>query len=641
MSIGKFTEIAVVLAGIDEEYQNSILEGIIDCAKQNNVNISCFSAFGGVMTSSHYDVGEYNIYELINFERFDGIILLTNTINDPNEKEKITAKAKASKLPTVVVGCDDYPEFYSVNTDNFTAMKQMTEHLITEHGAKTFYYISGPLANPEAVDRLDAFRSALDDAGLAIDENRIYYGEFRAIDGIKATEEFLSSGMPLPDAIVCANDTMALSVIMTLEKNGYEVPKDVLVTGFDNTYSARHFYPAVTSVSRSLSKTGFTCCEIILKLADGKRVKKNTFIKTVPVFTESCGCKQAAINDLPNYKKSTLKLIENCKTDISTLNRITSKLADTETADASIAIISDFIGELGCERFCICLCSEWDGIYFDKYSSAKVDNYQIHGYTKRMSAPLIWNKGKVSSVNSFNSEDMYPQPFMTGGNVSFFLPLHFRERCLGYYIISNGDFPIKSFLCHSLMMNISNSFENIRKLIHLNSMIDELDKLYVIDPLCGIYNRNGFIRTADLIFRQCETEGKNILVSFIDMDGLKYINDNFGHKEGDFALQQLASVIDECCKGSRICARFGGDEFIILGENATEDDIATLELTFKSHLESMNHVINKPYEITASIGTIVSKVENGSKLFALITQADQLMYDRKKKNKTSKYLRRK
>ena len=170
-------------------------------------------------------------------------------------------------------------------------------------------------------------------------------------------------------------------------------------------------------------------------------------------------------------------------------------------------------------------------------------------------------------------------------------------------------------------------------------MISELDKLYVNDPLCNIYNRNGFIRAADNIFKSCKDSGKEILISFIDMDGLKIINDGYGHKEGDFALQRLANVIKTSCGANRICARFGGDEFIILGTSNSENDAQLLEMNFKHELERTNQVINKPYELAASIGTIVEKVTSDLMLFSLITQADELMYEKKKKKKTSRYLR--
>ena len=171
-------------------------------------------------------------------------------------------------------------------------------------------------------------------------------------------------------------------------------------------------------------------------------------------------------------------------------------------------------------------------------------------------------------------------------------------------------------------------------------MIDELDRLYVIDPLCNIYNRNGFIRTADVMFRHCQEKGSKLLIAFIDMDGLKMINDNYGHKEGDFALQRLAGVIKDCSGSGRICARFGGDEFIILGSDASEDDASAIETAFYAQMENINSIIKKPYSIDASIGTIVTEVEGDKTLFNLITQADEIMYAKKKRKKTSRYLRR-
>lgn len=634
-----FKEIAVLVAGIDEEYQCSVINGINSCARENNANISYFSGFSGVIANGRYDVGEYNIYNLVNYEKFDGVILMTNTIGDPIEKEKIISKVKESKLPVVVLDCDDYPEFFNISIDNTAAMREIVKHVITVHGAKKINYISGPLANPEAEDRYSAFLNVMAENGIAIESKRIFFGEFRAVDGVRAINKFMSSKLPMPDAIICANDAMALAAAVELEKLGYEIPKDLIVTGFDYTYNARHYSPALTTVARPLNEMGYSACELLLKLISGEKCEPLS-LEAYPVFTESCGCSSSDCNDIKEYKKSTFNLINGCRSDISLLNRMTSLLAETENSDEAVEVIGRFLNELECERCCICLTSEWDNDFSSQWSNNEEDIDKIYGYSKKMSAPLIWDNGNKSSVKSFNSADMFPIPSTDGGNISYFLPLHFRERCLGYYIITNGDFPIKSMLCHSMMMNISNSIENIRKLIHLNSVINELDRLYVIDPLCGIYNRNGFIRTADNMFRKCRDNGTMLMISFIDMDGLKYINDNFGHKEGDFALQRLASAINSCCKDKSICARFGGDEFIILGADAVEEDIESLEKMFKKSLESLNHIVSKPYEIAASIGTIVTPVEEDMKLFSLITQADQLMYERKKRKKNSRYLRK-
>lgn len=632
-------EIGVIVAGIDEEYQNAVLDGIKKCAKRYRANISCFCSFSGVLASRKFDIGEYNIFNLINYDKFDGMILLTNTISDPIEKEKITSKVKKSGLPVTVLDCDTYPEFINISIDNYKAMRSLVDHILEEHKVTLVNYISGPLANPEASARLNAFYDSMDAHSIPVDNDRVYLGEFRAADGKKGVDQFISSGMPRPQAIICANDAMALAAIEELNNFGYNVPDDVIVTGFDNTYNAQHHVPALTTVSRPLEEAGYKACEILIKIANGEEYDNNTSLDAVPVFNESCGCKNPENTDSIEFKTSYYKLLNKCKRDISLLNRMTTELAEKDELDDNLRTITFFIRDIKCERFCICLCSNWDATASGNASNDKSNTIQTKGYTTKMSAPLIFDNGTNIPVKEFPSSDMQPVPLKNGGNISFFMPLHFREHCLGYYIFVNSSFPTKSLLCHSLLLNISNSIENVRKLIHMNGMIDELDRLYVIDPLCNIYNRNGFIREADKMVKNCLETNQKLLIAFIDMDGLKIINDNFGHKEGDFALRQFANVVNECCRGSRICARFGGDEFIIFGENAYEEDIDALESVFHVQLKKMNRLINKPYELDASIGTIVTEVNADTTLFNLITQADEIMYEEKKRKRTSRYLR--
>jgi diguanylate cyclase (GGDEF)-like protein len=253
-----------------------------------------------------------------------------------------------------------------------------------------------------------------------------------------------------------------------------------------------------------------------------------------------------------------------------------------------------------------------------------------------MSAPIIWNNGISESIEYFNGEDMFPVPQTKGGNINYFLPLHFRSKLLGYYIVTNSDFPINSLLCHTFTMAVSNAIENLCKISHINKAMEELNRIYVIDPLCNIYNRNGFIKHADKVFKDCVANEKTVMLSFIDMDGLKFINDNYGHDEGDFAIKELANVIKECCEDGDICARFGGDEFVIFNRNANEDSCHILEQRFNAKLEHHNSIVTKPYKISASIGSVIEKVDSTYTLFKIVKMADEVMYEVKKNKKNSR-----
>lgn len=629
MKLGKVINIAVFVAGLDEEYQNNIIVGINEFSRRNNINVSYFAAFGGMIDSRLFDIGEYSIYSLANLKKFDGAILMTNTINDNGKKDEISSRIKESGIPAVVFDCDNISEFYNISIDNSKAMREMVRHVIKEHGAKTINYISGPMSNPEAVERLLAFREVMAEYNLPVEEDRIYYGEFRQFDGHDAIEEYMKSGLPLPDAFVCANDAMALTAVSTLEKYGFCIPLDVIVTGFDYTYSARNYCPALTTVKRPLSKMGSIACSVILDLINKKNPSYEK-LEASCVFTESCGCNPPTEENFSEFRKTTYNKIENTNANVRKLNILSARLAETESANDYFNVVRDFVDELECEHFSLCLTSGW----LERYKHDAFENSS--DVFSRMTAPLVWHNGVCESVEYFSGNEMFPIPQNNGGNVNYFLPLHFRNKVLGYYIITNSDFPINSLLCHTFTMNISNSIENLCKISHINKAMEELNRIYVIDPLCNIYNRNGFINHADEVFNDCVAAEKTIMLTFIDMDGLKFINDNYGHDEGDFAIKELANVIKECCDSDDICARFGGDEFVIFSKNASDDKRLILEHKFNAKLEHHNLIVSKPYKISASIGSVVTKVDSSYTLFKVVKMADEIMYEVKKNKKNSR-----
>ncbi len=629
----KNINIAVVAAGIDEEYQHNIITGLNKAAKDNNINLSVFAAFGGIIKSKRFDIGEYSIYRLIDFSKFDGAVLLTNTIGDTQVRQDIIDRALESEIPTVVFDCDEYAEFCNISIDNSKAMNDIVEHIITVHGAKVINYISGPLANPEAKARYFSFINVMKAHGLETDERRIYYGEFRGQDGKDAVEAFADSNLPLPDAFICANDAMALTAASSLEKLGCRIPEDVKITGFDYTYNARNFCPSLTSVKRPLEEAGYQACTTIIDMINGGKNPGTIRLEAVPVFAESCGCVTGNADDFREYKKRSYSYNENINSHITLLNRLTARLAETESEQEHAEALCDFISELGCEKFCICLTEDWKDSFNKNDSERSLDS---NNYSPYITAPLIWDKGCKYTIGYFQSNEMYPEIPKDGGNISYFLPLHFGERCLGYYIITNGDFPIYSLLCHTLTMNISNSLENIRKLFHLNKAMEELNRLYVIDPLCNVYNRNGFINVVDDMFKECIAKKKSVMLSFIDMDGLKFINDNYGHNEGDFAIQRLASVIQECCGRKSVCARFGGDEFVIFEAGVTPASGDALQRRFDNRIENMNSIIRKPYTLSASIGSIIVTPDENTTLYSIIQEADDKMYEIKKARKMAR-----
>ena len=276
---------------------------------------------------------------------------------------RIMDRVRAAGIPTVVFETKDYQDFHDISIDNFSVMKELVNHVIQVHGARVLNFVSGPLANPEGRARYNAFLSAMRDNHLKIEEARIYPGSFRSYDGIRAVEDFIASGLPMPDAIICSNDSMALTVVSSLEKLGFRVPEDIIVTGFDNTFNARNSFPALTTVSRPIFESGYQAVEILCALLRGEEVPTSTVLDAIPVFSESCGCTAQHCDDLSEYAKSAYRRMETTNTHIHMLNRLTAGLAEAETADECFDVINHVVRDLGCEKFCLCLTKDWEDAF--------------------------------------------------------------------------------------------------------------------------------------------------------------------------------------------------------------------------------------------------------------------------------------
>lgn len=638
----KYINIAVIVSGIDEYYQSCILEGIQRFAREHKINLAHFIAFGGIMSDSKHDIGEYNIFSLPDFSRFDGAILLANTISSSYVADGIISRIKNAGIPAVSID-RDIPEFYHIGIDNSSAMEKIVEHFIVHHNFRIFNYISGPQNNPESVQRYNAFRSVLEKYNLPFDERRVYFGDFRAMSGRQASEYFLESGLPLPDAVISANDVMALSAMNVFEENNIKIPGDVCFSGFDNTYDARNYSPELTSVQRPLAESGILSCKLLFEHINGKKNERSFILDMKPRFTQSCGCESYNPETSESFKKHNYKNLENNSVSRSMINRMSCKLIDCDSFDEYIENLKPFVNEIKAEEFYLCLCDNWNADIDkkDNYNFCLNHDFTVEGYTKNVTVPCVFRNGSFSGIPSFESGYMIPEMFgNTGRNkVYYFVPLHFRERCLGYLAILNSDFPMKSPMFQTWSITISGSLENIRKIGCLDSAVKKLNCLYTVDTLSGIYNRNGFKNHSSELFDYCINHKKPVMLMFIDMDNLKGINDNYGHKYGDSAIHAIAEAIKKSCTNGEVYCRFGGDEFIVFGADYSEENAVSLTEKIHENIKKESDKLNQEYTLTASIGHYIQVPEKDSQIFQLVTVADHIMYENKKKKKKSKYLK--
>ncbi|MBN2526767.1 MAG: GGDEF domain-containing protein [Deltaproteobacteria bacterium] len=230
----------------------------------------------------------------------------------------------------------------------------------------------------------------------------------------------------------------------------------------------------------------------------------------------------------------------------------------------------------------------------------------------------------------FYSKDLFPSDMYEEDNAGafVFMPLFFEQEQLGFALFEYAK-GIPLFMFEELRLHMSSALKSsfLMKELRIQSMLDELT---------GLYNRRGFMSEAPRMFRHRKVSEQRIMIFFADMDDLKVINDNYGHEEGDVAISGAASVLRQTFREQDLVARIGGDEFIamLVGDGHIKNLEAQIMDRLKLSLHTYNEIMEKPYELSISMGVTTADVHQTGSLEDLMREADeQLMIIKRKKNR--------
>ena len=224
--------IAIFSNGYNGSITLKAIEGIKKYAAIKDFDTHFYIGFAASNEKPTFNVGQFNIYQLARLEEYDGLIVFSGILNDPDLAKRSCMKAKEKGIPVVSIGMqfDDIPY---VDINNEDGMRELTEHLITEHGVKRVVYIGGTRDHVDTKERYNVVCEVMEKHGLKLEDKDVYYGDWVNEKAIAITDELAKAPEGLPDAIICANDAMAIAVCDYLNEQGYNVPEDIIVTGFD------------------------------------------------------------------------------------------------------------------------------------------------------------------------------------------------------------------------------------------------------------------------------------------------------------------------------------------------------------------------------------------------------------------------
>jgi diguanylate cyclase (GGDEF)-like protein len=167
--------------------------------------------------------------------------------------------------------------------------------------------------------------------------------------------------------------------------------------------------------------------------------------------------------------------------------------------------------------------------------------------------------------------------------------------------------------------------------LELKKANEALRTLVLMDDLTGLYNRRGFLTFAEQHLKLARRTRQELLLVFLDLDGLKQINDTFGHQEGDRALAKTAEILKETFhRDLDLIARLGGDEFVVLTIDSFLESSEIISIRFQEHLKIINAQMNRGYELSFCIGMTRFNLNSRMTINDLMAEADEALYKNKR-----------
>ena len=617
-------KIAICANGWNYDTLSRAMEGIKRYAQKEDFDIFNFLSFASYSEHKTLMQGELNIYNLMDPMEYDGVIVFSTMLNSTETAISLCKKVKEMGKPVVSVGMD-IDGIPSIHGSNREGMGALVKHLIEKHNVKRAVYVGGTPDHVDSIERLQVTKEVFEEYGLKLEEDDIGYGRWSNRYTVELVERVINSEKGLPDAFICANDIMALAASTLLEEKGYNVPGDVIVTGFDNSGEGMLFYPALTSVKQNYEEVGYQCCEMLFEQLRGIEGTAQRMVPSEFVCGESCGCRGDMDFERMHllYCKHSFRRNMDAKLLEQNERNMRQRLSDVPNYRVMKSALQDHYRvnhQFEGSGFYIVLNSE----YFEDPMASEQELFE-RGYAGRLEVVIALRNGEIQDGLKVDRQHFIPGYEKKTGeqHVYSLLPLHFYEYNYGYLVLTDQP----TILMEDMLYPYLEKLQQSMKLLRINL---RLKNLYDKDQMTGLFNRFGYENKALPLYQESLRDKMTMMVMFVDINYMKHINDKYGHLHGDNAIRTVVAAIKAKFteEDEAIAVRFGGDEFLIIAKNFDILRAESIKQGILDFLEGKNREATLPYKITVSIGYVITDPEERPKasLQDYIREADNLMY---------------
>lgn len=283
------TTLGVLLSDLDGSYQELYFRGVVDEARKHDADV-VFYASRDKMSA---------VYHLASPSRIDGLLIDCSSFFDRSSLQDYLARSLESAPLPLIITSEVFADVPSVRVDQDAALDAVVRHLHVDHGCRKIAFVTGPQDLLVTQERMRVWRETLGSLGLTIGNDLVFEGDFIESAGREAVLHWFS-GTPTkgrPDAVVFANDEMALGGLAAFRTLNIAVPEEVRVSGYDDMLWARVSTPTLTTVYQPIYEKAQAGVRLLLDRIAGKRVPYKTLLPAHAIFRESCCGTSAAPSD--------------------------------------------------------------------------------------------------------------------------------------------------------------------------------------------------------------------------------------------------------------------------------------------------------------------------------------------------------
>lgn len=621
--------IGVCLSKIQDEFRSDYMRSLHGFANENGYKIIVFNSLRDLYFGDENDIGSKKIFDVINYKVIDILVILSESIYDKETAERIISRARENGLPVILIH-GEHEGCYCIRRDYMPAYKKVIEHLITGHNAKTFAFMGGnPTDDPDTESRLSVVRETLGAHGLTIDDNDIMYGGYWDIPAKIALQDYLSSDRKLPDALICANDTMAMAVCDELGSRGIKVPADIIVSGFDGLVSAEYFVPRLTTCKEDIPHLA----ELTIKIGEGARtgeLSPGVFNETyMPYIGESCGCGSDTPVDFRSRAMTLYRMTQETQQHEGRIYSLADKILDSETINTLSSVLRHYIlpnsGVCLSENFIMSSLSRTGDMHYD------------HKIRELIVITSMSEDYKSGRQGRFPVADMVPDidEWLNDTTVYILTPIFVGSESCGYYAVKTDDVPSSApkLFRVSKIMNIA--FGSLINKLYKKNIQSSILNAKLTDPLSGLANLKGLSKWFTEFSAEEENHRKTIMVSVYNIPQYKFIYENYGIEDVETVVRFVADALSLANKDNGFIARSATDEFIVINYVDDESEVSVVidnaVSVFYGVIEGFNSGSDKDYYVEVNCGCTVANPGWNSSLRTFIKLANAEMYMNKLK----------